>query len=210
MATAKAERGKPVLDLFDVEPMDLGCPHRVLAQQLDEKGVALGAVTFPTVAVFAALRRAEAVALDLADHQPDDGQLQVRRVKGRKARTVYIAGGAVDALEAWIALRGDVAGPLLCPVDKAGRIRHVRLSGQAIRELLARRARKAQVAHFAPHDVRRTTVSVMLEAGIDIATVQRIAGHANIATTARYDRRPEAVKRQAAGMLHVPYIAPQV
>jgi len=40
---------------------------------------------------------------------------------------------------------------------------------------------------------------------VDIATVAKMAGHANMQTTAHYDRRPEDVKRKAAGLLHVPY-----
>jgi len=61
------------------------------------------------------------------------------------------------------------------------------------------------VAAFSPHDFRRTFITQLLDTGADVITVSRLAGHADPATTAKYDMRSEEVKRQAVARLRVPY-----
>ncbi len=79
------------------------------------------------------------------------------------------------------------------------------MTNQAIYNMLQKRADEAGVKEFSPHDLRRTFVSDLLDAGADIATVSKMAGHASVQTTARYDCRPEEAERKAAGLLHIPY-----
>ncbi|MBV8145041.1 MAG: tyrosine-type recombinase/integrase [Gammaproteobacteria bacterium] len=153
----------------------------------------------------AGLRRSELVALTRGDYHTADGTLRVRRGKGRKARMVYATGGLAKALEAWLKIRGDESGALFCPLNKNGTLAFRHMNDQAIVYILRKRARQAKVDVFSPHDLRRTFIGDLLDAGADISTVQALAGHANVQTTARYDRRGEAVRRRAAEMLHVPF-----
>lgn len=155
------------------------------------------------------LRRSEAVALELADVDLTAGSLRVRAGKGGKHRVVFLPAGARAALEAWLSVRGADPGPLFCPVRRGG---HPQvgsgLTDTAVGYLLTRRAAAAGVERFRAHDLRRTAVGDLLDAGVDLATVSRICGHAGPATTARYDRRPERAIQQAAGLLHVPFSRP--
>jgi integrase len=151
------------------------------------------------------LRRSEAVALDYGDYDLESGALTVRSGKGQKARIGYASTGAKEAIETWLFLRGDVPGPMLFPVIKSGRIIFRRLTDQAVLTILLKRTEQAGIKHLSPHDLRRTFISDLLDAGADISTVQKMAGHVNVTTTTRYDRRGEAAKQKAAELLHVPY-----
>jgi len=167
----------------------------------------------------AGLRRSEASGLDVRDYAPATGALQVRHGKGDKARLVYLAGAGATALADWLALRGMRPGPLFLRLDNQGailwertirtgdavRTLPARLSAQGLFFILRRRGRAANLEPFSPHDLRRTFISDLLDAGADISATQRLAGHAQVTTTQRYDRRGEESKRKAAALIQVPY-----
>ncbi len=154
----------------------------------------------------AGLRRSESVSLDLADYNIETGELVIRGAKGRKDRLGYATNGSADALKDWLVVRGSDPGPLFCNINKSGRITIHRMTDQAVLHILRKRANEAGVASFSPHDLRRSFISDLLDAGADISTAQQLAGHSNVTITARYDRRGEAAKRKAAELLHVPYL----
>ena len=153
----------------------------------------------------AGLRRAELVALNREDYTAESGELVVRG-KGQKERLVWVDNGAEDALSDWLTIRGDEPGPIFLPVNKGDRLQpgH-RMTSQAVYNMLGKRAREAGVRSLSPHDLRRSFVSDLLDAGADISTTAKLAGHASMQTTARYDRRGEEAKRKAVSLLHVPY-----
>jgi integrase len=149
------------------------------------------------------LRRAEAVALNVADYDATAGALVVRG-KGNKERLVYLPPGAITVLETWLKVRGPGAGALFVPINRGGRLGGRGLSDQAVLVILRKRVAEAGVALCSPHDFRRTVASDLFDAGVDVGVVKRILGHANVETTLRYDRRGEAAKQRAASLLHVP------
>ncbi len=158
------------------------------------------------------VRRAEASGLQLGDLDRGTGRLVVRG-KGNKEREVWLTDEALQAVEDWLQVRSQEPGTLLLPVEKDRRsVRHyesdgspARLSEGTVRLVCRRRAAEAGLSAFSPHDLRRTSISDLLDLTGDLALVSELAGHASPATTKRYDRRPAENRRRAARSLHVPY-----
>jgi site-specific recombinase XerD len=187
-----------------------------------DKASAAGVRDAAMIAVLysAGLRRIEVVKLDLKDFNKTENSLTVRGGKGGKDRITYIGDLATQALSEWIEVRSSkmiasskvvskatTTDALFCPISKADNVQPRRLTDQAVLYILQQRAKTAGItATFSPHDFRRTFISHLLDAGADIATVQKLAGHASVTTTAQYDRRGEETKRKTAQLLTLPYI----
>ncbi len=154
----------------------------------------------------AALRRQEIVDLNLADLSLTEASLRILG-KGSKKRVVYLSQDALSALLSWLEVRGRKVGPLFTHVRKGGKVTLRRLTPQAIYCQLKRRALEAGVEAFTPHDLRRTSITDLLSADVDVLTVSAIAGHASADTTRRYDKRSEETKKAAADKLRAPFVS---
>jgi integrase len=150
------------------------------------------------------LRRAELCGLDVVDFDAGDCVLSVRSGKGRRDRRVFLSAAACKIVKRWIAVRGTGDGPLFVPISSTGTVRLTRLRGEAVRYILQKLQRRAGLTGITPHGFRRGFVSQLLSAGVDVFTVQKLAGHADAVTTARYDRRGEGERRRAAAQLRFP------
>jgi integrase len=140
------------------------------------------------------------------DHDPEAGEGTLKILgKRNKERTVPVVNGAYDALADWLDVRGLEPGALFYAINKGGRLKPGQMTNQAVYNILQKRIEQAGIKNLSPHDLRRTFISDLLDSGADIATVARLAGHSNVQTTMRYDRRPEEAKRKAARLLTVPY-----
>ena len=149
------------------------------------------------------LRRAEATALRREDLGAD-GVLRVCG-KGGRVRRVPLSRSVAAAFEDWINLLPAEHQFFFPPLTRGGRfVADRRMTGAAIADLLARRARKAGVPPMRPHDLRRTCASDCLENGADVLTTQQLLGHSNPATTMKYDLRSEKGRRSAVETIFVP------
>ena len=145
----------------------------------------------------AGMRRDEVTTLDLANYDPVTGCL-VNKGKGNKERTAYLNNGAGEVLADWITNRGNQSGALFLPINKSGKLKNRYISPQAVYNMLCERAELAGISHFSPHDLRRSFVGDLLDAGAVIVTDAKMAGHASVTTTAHYGRRPEDAMRKTA------------
>lgn len=132
-----------------------------------------------------ALRRGEAVALDLADVDLAAGRVAVRG-KGRTEKSAQtLPPQTVAALAAWIAVRGIAPGPLFLNADRAGK-GGGRLTGRSVARVVGRLGLAVGLA-VRPHGLRHAAITAALDATGDVRRVQRFSRHRDLRTLAVYD-----------------------
>ena len=137
------------------------------------------------------LRVGELVALDVQPGPQAIGWVDLAdltahvRGKGSKYRSVPVGRPAEQALQAWLALRAQLALPNE-PALFVGARGHRITAGQ-VRLGLKRRAQQAGLpTHVHPHMLRHSFASHLLQSSGDLRAVQELLGHANITTTQVY------------------------
>jgi integrase/recombinase XerC len=129
------------------------------------------------------LRLSELVGLDL----PLDLQQALVTVtgKGNKTRAVPIGSKAIDALRAWLQIRGDFIKEKSDAVFLSER--GTRLSPRSIQQRLRHWAQvQGMASHVHPHMLRHSFASHILESSGDLRAVQELLGHSDINTTQIY------------------------
>lgn len=137
------------------------------------------------------LRRVEVVRLTRESYDPRSGDLRALG-KGDKERLVSVGPDWRPWIDAHWSRVGK--GERAFSSDRGGP-----LSRRGVSYAVSEFCRAAGVdPPFTPHDLRRSFATDLLDAGVDIGTVRELMGHESLDTTAIYDRRGDARKREAA------------
>jgi integrase/recombinase XerD len=111
--------------------------------------------------------------------------------KTHTERVCPVTKNVLKRLKIWSKIRENKDGALFCPILKNETVVLRPLSTQAIYTIVQQRAAAAaaELGKLTPHDLRRTYVTHLLDADVDINVVRQLVGHRDIKTTARYDYR---------------------
>jgi integrase/recombinase XerD len=141
------------------------------------------------------LRASEAVGLQLADVDLEEGMLRARG-KGSKERVVPIGRQAVAALRAYLqrgrpALVGTPTGMRADRSETGQRLfvnrRGSGLTRQGLYKIIqGHAARVGLQERMSPHTLRHTFATHLLAGGCDLRSLQEMLGHADLATTQVY------------------------
>ena len=125
-------------------------------------------------------RASEMTTMNLEDMNPISGEILIRQGKGSKPRTVYLGKQARRALRKYMKVRHSTSPAVW--VTQEGE----RLTYSGLRQIMRRRSEKAGVDTPGLHDFRRFFALQCLRNGMDIFTLQRLMGHADIQVLRRY------------------------
>ncbi len=121
---------------------------------------------------YTGVRRAELLSLCVRDLNFHTRMIRVQG-KGDKERVIPIADCLYEKLQKYT--KRMQAGDRLFPMQP-----------RRLWTIVTRYAREAGVDNFHPHSFRHYFATQLVEAGVNLKTVQELLGHADISTTAVY------------------------
>jgi site-specific recombinase XerD len=148
--------------------------------------------------LFHGLRRSELCKLKVKDIEERQGIKQFKILgKGDKIRYIPVAPVAIRRIEEYFTDAGhkkDLEAPLFRPLSNNTKNRIKHMTPIAIYDIVKHYGAKAgiNINNFSPHSLRSTAATNTLRNGEDLRKVQEWLGHANISTTALYDKRESA------------------
>jgi site-specific recombinase XerD len=169
----------PRLSISPLEPADLD-EIKAMITTCDESFHGLRDKAILLVLLDTSARAKEFLDIELEDFNYKTGEILIREGKGGKFRSVFLGKKSRRAVRAY--LRGCKDDNIPLWVVQSGQ----RLTYWGLRQILRRRAEKANVKPPGLHSFRRAFALNMLRAGVDIFSLQKLMGHSDLQVLRRY------------------------
>ena len=135
-------------------------------------------------------RVSELTGLDCQDVALRDGLVRLFG-KGRKERIVPLGSKAVEAIQAYLAVRDRLRGKRPSGDEDSAALfknyRGGRLTDRSVRRILDTALGKVAASRkISPHGLRHSFATHLLNAGADLRAIQELLGHASLGTTQKY------------------------
>ena len=147
------------------------------------------------------MRKSESVNMDLRQVNMAERSLQVLG-KGNKELIKFAPAWAFEKLQVWLDFRREQLPEgvsddtfLFNRIRRGNHITRERITKHAIYYIAKQRGKQVGV-DIMPHDFRRSFITRVIEE-YDVSIAQKLAHHANIATTVSYDMRDDNERRNA-------------
>jgi site-specific recombinase XerD len=169
----------PKLPLAPIEPVPLD-DIKAMVKSCDKSFTGLRDKAILLALLDTGARAQEFLSMQLGDINQVSGEITIRHGKGRKYRVVFIGKNARKAVRGYLKNRSDQCQALWVSITEEP------LTYWGLREIVRRRSRTAKIETPSLHSFRRAFAINMLRAGIDVFSLQKLMGHADLQVLRRY------------------------
>lgn len=136
------------------------------------------------------MRVSELCGLNLDDIDYDHQSIRVRG-KGRKERIVPFGSKALETLETYLGVRGELLAEASADERAAMAVflnyQGTRISTRSVGRMVDKYLKIcADMRNISPHSLRHSFATHLLNAGADLRAIQELLGHARLSTTQKY------------------------
>ena len=142
------------------------------------------------------LRVSEVLNLRFEDIDVDDSRVDIKSGKGNKDRSVYMSDALVDVYKQYKANLHRSKNESQYVFQHHGQRYH----DTAVRTFYWRLCREHGIKHVSPHQLRHTYAVDRLNKGAPMVHLQKLLGHANFNTTARYTQPSDGDLKKTANL----------
>jgi integrase/recombinase XerC len=147
-----------------------------------------------------ALRREEVVRLDREDIDLRRGRVAVLGKKRTQKEWLSLPVPTRSAIEAWLAVRGEMPGSLFLRLDRGGPAK--RLTGRSVHRIVRALGEHVGLGIVRPHGLRHAAITEALELTRgDVRAVQRFSRHRDLRTLMIYDDNRQDLAGEVARRL---------